>query len=411
MIAASPKTIPAGQLGPSWSRTSSATKTGIAAKRAIVSALGICRSGCGDRRGTQCSSVRRLVSSPVPRTAALSRLRQRPQPRVPARPSRTRRRRRLLGLARRHARGGRPPHARDGARALRPHVPRDAAPRLHRRRRVPLPRARRRPSRLRRPPTEAGIGFTCLHVAYARGGLERMRQASVAAYLAEVEALRARGIDVGVAPHSVRACPRDWLEEIGALRSRRGARPARPRRRAAARDRGVPRRARHAPDRAARRARGASASGRPSSTRRTRTAPSSTSSATAALADLRVPDDRGRPGRRVPSRRPRPAPRDPALHRLRLERPDRPVRGAPRARGDRAAAGGPPRRALDRRAVGRSAARAARPRSGSTRGPAIEVDLDHRSLDGVADGASPRGARRRLRRRRRVAPGEGVPGT
>ena len=61
---------------------------------------------------------------------------------------------------------------------------------------------------------EAGIGFTCLHVAYARGGLERMRQPSVAAYLAEVEALRSRGVAVGLAPHSVRACPADWLEEV-----------------------------------------------------------------------------------------------------------------------------------------------------------------------------------------------------
>lgn len=62
---------------------------------------------------------------------------------------------------------------------------------------------------------EAGIDFVCLHVAYARGGLERMRQASVTAYLAEVEQLRARGISVGIAPHSVRACPRRWLEELG----------------------------------------------------------------------------------------------------------------------------------------------------------------------------------------------------
>jgi formimidoylglutamate deiminase len=61
----------------------------------------------------------------------------------------------------------------------------------------------------------AGIGFTCLHVAYARGGLDRMRQSSVAAYLSEVEALREREVAVGVAPHSVRACPREWLEEIG----------------------------------------------------------------------------------------------------------------------------------------------------------------------------------------------------
>ena len=62
---------------------------------------------------------------------------------------------------------------------------------------------------------EAGLAFICLHVAYARGGLERMRQPSIAAYLAEVETLRDRGIAVGVAPHSVRACPRDWLEELG----------------------------------------------------------------------------------------------------------------------------------------------------------------------------------------------------
>ena len=61
----------------------------------------------------------------------------------------------------------------------------------------------------------AGIGFTCLHVAYARGGLERMRQPSVVAYLEELEGLRARGLAVGVAPHSVRACPREWLEELG----------------------------------------------------------------------------------------------------------------------------------------------------------------------------------------------------
>jgi formimidoylglutamate deiminase len=69
---------------------------------------------------------------------------------------------------------------------------------------------------------EARIGFVCLHVAYARGGLDRMRQPSVAAYLTEVEALASEGIAVGLAPHSVRACPRDWLEEIGGYASREG---------------------------------------------------------------------------------------------------------------------------------------------------------------------------------------------
>jgi len=62
---------------------------------------------------------------------------------------------------------------------------------------------------------EVEIEIVLLHVAYARGGIERFRQESVAAYLGELEQLRAAGIRVGVAPHSVRACPRDWLEELG----------------------------------------------------------------------------------------------------------------------------------------------------------------------------------------------------
>jgi formimidoylglutamate deiminase len=62
---------------------------------------------------------------------------------------------------------------------------------------------------------EAGIAFVLLYAAYARGGLERFRQASVADYLSELERLRGCGLPVGVAPHSVRACPPDWLEELG----------------------------------------------------------------------------------------------------------------------------------------------------------------------------------------------------
>jgi formimidoylglutamate deiminase len=61
----------------------------------------------------------------------------------------------------------------------------------------------------------AGVELTLLHVAYARGGLPRFRQESVSRYLEEVEVLRARGMRVGLAPHSVRACPADWLEQIG----------------------------------------------------------------------------------------------------------------------------------------------------------------------------------------------------
>src|SRR5712691_11659205 len=62
---------------------------------------------------------------------------------------------------------------------------------------------------------EAGIQIVLLLAAYGRGGLPRFRQESVADYLGQIEDLRGRGIAVGVAPHSVRACPADWLEEIG----------------------------------------------------------------------------------------------------------------------------------------------------------------------------------------------------
>ena len=62
---------------------------------------------------------------------------------------------------------------------------------------------------------EAGIDLVLLLAAYERGGLERFRQASVQEYLQQIEALRGRGVRVGVAPHSVRACSAAWLEEIG----------------------------------------------------------------------------------------------------------------------------------------------------------------------------------------------------
>jgi formimidoylglutamate deiminase len=69
---------------------------------------------------------------------------------------------------------------------------------------------------------EAGVELVLLYVAYARGGLDRFRQASVADYLRGLEELRAAGVRVGVAPHSVRACPRDWLEELGAYAEEHG---------------------------------------------------------------------------------------------------------------------------------------------------------------------------------------------
>jgi formimidoylglutamate deiminase len=62
---------------------------------------------------------------------------------------------------------------------------------------------------------EAGIELVLLLAAYARGGIERFRQESPADYLSQLEAVRETGVRVGLAPHSVRACPRDWLEELG----------------------------------------------------------------------------------------------------------------------------------------------------------------------------------------------------
>jgi formimidoylglutamate deiminase len=68
----------------------------------------------------------------------------------------------------------------------------------------------------------AGIEFMLLLAAYGRGGLERFRQASVGEYLRQAEQLRESGVRVGVAPHSVRACPADWLRAIGAYAEREG---------------------------------------------------------------------------------------------------------------------------------------------------------------------------------------------
>jgi formimidoylglutamate deiminase len=69
---------------------------------------------------------------------------------------------------------------------------------------------------------EAGVELVLLLAAYGRGGLDRFRQASAADYLRQVEELLGDGARVGLAPHSVRACPRAWLEEIGAYAAREG---------------------------------------------------------------------------------------------------------------------------------------------------------------------------------------------
>jgi formimidoylglutamate deiminase len=60
----------------------------------------------------------------------------------------------------------------------------------------------------------AGLQLVLLPAAYHRGGHARFRDGSVDAYLARVEALRLAGHRIGVAAHSVRAVPYDWLQEI-----------------------------------------------------------------------------------------------------------------------------------------------------------------------------------------------------
>jgi formimidoylglutamate deiminase len=69
---------------------------------------------------------------------------------------------------------------------------------------------------------DAGMRVVLLMTAYARAGFgqlpeegqRRFCDASVEAYLERVEALRQRGVPVGVAPHSVRAVPEEWLRAI-----------------------------------------------------------------------------------------------------------------------------------------------------------------------------------------------------
>jgi formimidoylglutamate deiminase len=69
---------------------------------------------------------------------------------------------------------------------------------------------------------DAGVVFVCVFACYLRGGSPRFRQESVADYLRQLEGLRAEGIRVAVAPHSVRACPPDALRELGRYAAEHG---------------------------------------------------------------------------------------------------------------------------------------------------------------------------------------------
>ena len=229
------------------------------------------------------------------------------------------------------------------------------------RRRAPRPR----------PQRDAGVELVVLYVAYARGGIDRFRQESVAEYLRELEQLRDAGV-ASASPPSVRACPRGL-----ARRARRYARGE-----------GLPLHV-HADEQpreieeclAEHGVRPielladpvASAPARRSCTRRTPTAELDLLGRGGG-ARLRVPDDRGEPRRRLPSGRAGAAPRDRDLHRLRLERPHRPVRGAARARRDRPPPVGAPRRAHRRRAA-RDRLRRGRGALGLEELAAIEIDV------------------------------------
>jgi len=73
----------------------------------------------------------------------------------------------------------------------------------------------------------AGLRMLLLPVAYVRGGISRFRDASLDAFLERIDELRGWTaglplIEVGVAAHSVRAVPRDWLEGLGEYAANRG---------------------------------------------------------------------------------------------------------------------------------------------------------------------------------------------
>src|SRR5437868_5773672 len=76
---------------------------------------------------------------------------------------------------------------------------------------------------------EAGLRMVLLRVAYARSGFrvpdnprqKRFIEGSADEYLRNLDAL-SRQVPVGAAPHSVRACPAEWIRDIAAEAFRRG---------------------------------------------------------------------------------------------------------------------------------------------------------------------------------------------
>src|SRR5205823_10851680 len=69
---------------------------------------------------------------------------------------------------------------------------------------------------------EVGLRIVLLRVAYARSGYrqpenprqKRFIEGSAEEYLKNLDALSKSQVQVGAAPHSVRACPPEWIRDI-----------------------------------------------------------------------------------------------------------------------------------------------------------------------------------------------------
>jgi formimidoylglutamate deiminase len=89
---------------------------------------------------------------------------------------------------------------------------------------TPYERANRMAEAVIQAGRDAGIRVVLLLTAYARGDFQqppspiqrRFCDASLDAYLARADALRTSGAALGIAPHSVRAVPETWLQQLAA---------------------------------------------------------------------------------------------------------------------------------------------------------------------------------------------------
>ncbi len=239
----------------------------------------------------------------------------------------------------------------------------------------------------------AGITVVLLPTAYHRAGAGRPAEPrqrrfcdpDVETYLGRVDALRARGLRVGVAAHSVRAVPASWLEAIAAYADEHGLV-----RHIHAHEQ--PReidecRAEHDLSPIELLDRTGFLGPRTSVVHGIHVTDAEVGRLAATGHDRRlVPDHRGQPRRRALPGARLSGRRRPDRDRQRLERPHRSVRGGARA-GDGRAPLGPdaarPRRPLRRPVERAGGQRPRQPRPRRTRDE-IEIDIDHPQLAGIA---------------------------